>query len=312
MAIVIVRGTRSALASSLSLVGLDARALCYGGGGTLLAKVRVGLNERWVVSVPMKTSLQLERYLAGLVVTQGEGIGQPLRVLPWQRRFLRGFDAPGDLGLSIGRGNGKTALVAGIAAAAIDPDGPLSQRRGEVVIVASSFGQARIDYEHCLAFLQPRIDADPRAWRILDTNQTASIEHRETGARVRCIGSDPRRAHGLAPVLVLADEPAQWEHTKADAMVAALRTAMGKMPGARFVALGTRPAEAAALVQCVPRRMRARVRGAGRRATVHAREHPEGEPVRRAYADAARGDPAWTRCGPGSTPRRSRATRRSG
>ena len=39
-----------------------------------------------------------------------------------------------------------------------------------------------------------------------------------TGARVRCIGSDPRRAHGLAPVLVLADEPAQWpeSHGRAD------------------------------------------------------------------------------------------------
>ena len=42
---------------------------------------------------------------------------------------------------------------------------------------------------------------------------------------VRCIGSDPRRAHGLAPVLVLADEPAQWPETTGERMVAALRTA---------------------------------------------------------------------------------------
>ena len=49
-----------------------------------------------------------------------------------------------------------------------------------------------------------------------------------TGARVRCIGSDPRRAHGLAPVLVLADEPAQWPDTTGERMVAALRTAAGK------------------------------------------------------------------------------------
>ena len=60
---------------------------------------------------------------------------------------------------------------------------------------------------------------------------------------MRCIGSDPRRAHGLRPALVLADEPAQWEHTKSDAMLAALRTGLGKVPGSRLIALGTRPAD---------------------------------------------------------------------
>lgn len=54
------------------------------------------------------------------------------------------------------------------------------------------------------------------------------------------IGSDPRRAHGLRPFLTLADEPAQWEPGKADAMVAALRTAAGKSDG-RIIWLGTRP-----------------------------------------------------------------------
>ena len=59
---------------------------------------------------------------------------------------------------------------------------------------------------------------------------------------MRVIGSDPKRAHGLAPVLVLADEPAQWPTSTGERMVAALRTAAGKQPHFRFVALGTRPA----------------------------------------------------------------------
>ena len=79
-------------------------------------------------------------------------------------------------------------------------------------------------------------------WRIQDTAQQASIEDRETGARVKVIGSDPKRAHGLAPVLVLADEPAQWPASTGERMVAALRTSAGKQPHFRFVALGTRPA----------------------------------------------------------------------
>ena len=71
----------------------------------------------------------------------------------------------------------------------------------------------------------------------------ARVENRQTGARVRCLASDPRRAHGLAPVLVLADEPAQWPETTGQRMVAALRTAAGKQPHSRFVALGTRPSD---------------------------------------------------------------------
>ena len=78
-----------------------------------------------------------------------------------------------------------------------------------------------------------------------DSANVATVEHRPSGARVRCIGSDPKRAHGLAPVLVLADEPAQWEATKRDAMRAALATAMGKIDDSRMIALGTRPADPA-------------------------------------------------------------------
>ena len=42
-------------------------------------------------------------------------------------------------------------------------------------------------------------------------------------------------------MLVLADEPAQWPVSTGERMVAALKTAAGKQPHSRFVALGTRP-----------------------------------------------------------------------
>ena len=61
---------------------------------------------------------------------------------------------------------------------------------------------------------------------------------------VKCIGSDPRRAHGLAPsLLLLDDEGAQWEETTSDRMMAALRTSLGKLAEYRLIALGTRPAD---------------------------------------------------------------------
>ena len=181
-------------------------------------------------------------YLSRLPVTQGRLTGQPFTVLPWQLRFVRGAFRPGvqSAALSVARGNGKTALLSGIAAATLD--GPLAVPRGETVIVASSFEQARISFEHVIAFMGDKL-ADKGRWKIWDTAQQARIEDRLTGARVRCVGSDPRRAHGLAPVLVLADEPAQWPVSTGERMLAALRTAAGKQPHSRFVALGTRPAD---------------------------------------------------------------------
>ncbi|MYK69066.1 MAG: hypothetical protein F4020_05830 [Gammaproteobacteria bacterium] len=182
-------------------------------------------------------------YLGGLTVSQGRLAGERVTVFPWERRFVRGAFRPGvtSAALSVARANGKTTLTAGVAAATLD--GPLAVSRGETVIVASSFEQARIAFEHVLAFMGRKLRNRSR-WKVWDTAQQARIEDRDTGARVRCIGSDPRRAHGLAPVLVLADEPAQWPTSTGDKMVAALRTAAGKQPHSRFVALGTRPAGA--------------------------------------------------------------------
>ena len=162
-------------------------------------------------------------------------------MLPWQRDFVAGAFREGvqSAALSVARGNGKTAILSGIAAATLD--GPLMVPRGETVIVASSFSQARIAFDHVRAFMVDQL-RDRHRWRVQDTAQQASIEDRETGARVKVIGSDPKRAHGLAPVLVLADEPAQWPPSTGERMVAALRTSAGKQPHFRFVALGTRPA----------------------------------------------------------------------
>ena len=148
------------------------------------------------------------------------------------------------LSASPGVDNGKSALVAGIAAAMVDPSGPLHGRRREVVCVAASFDQSRIIYEDVLAFLSDRYDLGDRSvWRKQDSANRATLEYRATGCRVRCIGSDPGRAHGLRPALALLDEPAQWDHAKADRMLQAIRTGLGKVPGSRLIALGTRPAD---------------------------------------------------------------------
>ena len=104
--------------------------------------------------------------------------------------------------------------MAGLGAAALD--GPLAFPRGETVLVASSFEQARISFEHILAFMGDKLDNRDR-WRVWDTAQQARIEDRKRGVRVRCIGSDPRWAHGLAPVLILQTSRLSGQTTRATA-----------------------------------------------------------------------------------------------
>ena len=183
----------------------------------------------------------LQEYIESLIVTQGEGVGQPMRLLAWQKRFLKGAFRAGTstASLSVGRGNGKSTFIAGIACAAMD--GPLAVPRGEVVIVASSYAQGRIIFEHTLAFLQPAIDARSGDWSVQDSANQSKIVYKPLGTKLIVRGSDPRRAHGIAPVLVLADEPAQWVDSTSTRMLAALSTSLGKQPESRMVALGTMP-----------------------------------------------------------------------
>ena len=188
----------------------------------------------------------LIEYLGTLVIPAGDRAGERFQVLPWERKFLRGIcGVSGDAAVSIGRANGKSGFVAGIASAAVDPDGPLDFGRADIVCCASSFQQAKIVFDDVLAFLRQSHDLNDRnLWRVQDSANSATIEYKPTGTRVRCVGSDPKRAHGLRPALILADEPAQFESAKTDAMLAALRTGLGKVPGSRLIALGTRPANA--------------------------------------------------------------------
>ena len=161
-------------------------------------------------------------------------------MLPWQRRFIRGAWRAGvqNAALTIARGNGKSTLCAGIGSCSIN--GCLEVPRGETLIVAASFEQARIIFDHIRDFLGDVLE-DKKLYRVWDTSSVARIVNRETGAMVRALGSDPRRAHGLAPSLVLLDEPAQWPSSTGERMLQAILTASGKQPHCKILAIGTKP-----------------------------------------------------------------------
>ena len=102
--------------------------------------------------------------LCGLIVSQGRLSRQPFKVLSWQRRFVRRAFAPSvqTAAPSVASANGKMALLSGIACATLD--GPHMVPRVETVIVTSSFEQARIAFEHVLAFLGDKLQ-DRSRWK---------------------------------------------------------------------------------------------------------------------------------------------------
>ena len=173
-------------------------------------------------------------------VGDGDLLGEPFRLLPYQRRFLRGAFKPGVLraGASLARGGGKSGLASALCLDAIRPAGTLHRPGFEAMLIASSFGQARIIFEAVKTSLELLGEEDD--YRIRDQQNLADIQHRKTKARLRVAGADNRRAHGWRVNLVIGDEPAQWG-PRGELLASAIRTALGKRKGARAIFIGTRP-----------------------------------------------------------------------
>ena len=177
--------------------------------------------------------------LERLKVPDGDLMGQSFTVLAHQRRFLRGAFGDGVqiACLSMGRGGGKTGLGSALAADFLLSDGVLHRRRGECVLLASSFSQAKISFDGVVAMLTDSGRLDE--YRVLDHENMALIQNKETGARLRVAGSDSKRAHGWRFDYALCDEPSQWQ-SGGERLAAAVKTGLGKRRGARALFFGTR------------------------------------------------------------------------
>ena len=133
-------------------------------------------------------------------------------------------------------GGGKTGLASALCLDSIRL-GVLHAEGFEAVLIASSFGQARLGFEAVLTSLE--LLGETHHYRIRDQQNLADIQHKETGARLRVVGSANKRAHGWRVNLVIGDEPAQWGPS-GELLAAAIRTALGKREGTRALFIGTR------------------------------------------------------------------------
>ena len=172
--------------------------------------------------------------------------GKRFKVLEWERDFLDELEArpTDDAALSCGRGSGKSALIAALAASVIDPQGPLHESQAEVTIGSASHMQARIILNDVIRFLEIKYGELPRkVWGKSDSLTGAQLEYKPSHSLVLCTGSDPQRWHGRRPKIAILDELAALPIGKAEKMVAVARTSLGKVPRSRLIAIGTRSAD---------------------------------------------------------------------
>lgn len=171
-------------------------------------------------------SPQIIYFIGRLSVPSGQHAGDPIILLPWQRRFIAGLCKPGvtQAVLSVGRGNGKTVLAAMLLAYVFLHSRP----RHESVCVAPSLSQAEVVFFQMLELLRSVghcIDNGDE-YKLHKYTGRALVEHRPSGRMVRCMsGGNPGYLHGRIDMgFVVIDEPAQFRASVAEEVYTTLLT----------------------------------------------------------------------------------------
>lgn len=183
-------------------------------------------------------------FLSTLRIPEGPKAGHPLKLAPFQKQFVRGALAP-DVNtavLSIGRGNAKTALAAGIALGALLGEWDRQPAR-EILIAARTRDQAQIAWRFVAGFATSLPDEVQRGL-IFRRSPRLEIEWEGDGGGhfVRAIAADGKSALGSAPTLVLMDERGHWPLDRGDELEHALMSGLGKR-GGRALLISTSAAD---------------------------------------------------------------------
>ena len=176
-------------------------------------------------------------FLESLKISEGQKAGSQVRLAPFQKQFIEGaLDREiATAILSIGRGNAKTALSAGIALGGLigvwDP-----QPRREVLVAARTRDQGNIAYQFAAGFAKS-LPLDVQRRLIFRRSPRLEIEYEGDGGNhiLRVLAADGKSALGSAPTMALLDERGHWELDKGDALEAALLSGLGKRGGRALI-----------------------------------------------------------------------------
>ena len=188
-------------------------------------------------------------FIEGLAIPEGPKSGESIRLAPFQKKFLRGaLKASTQVAvLSVARGNGKSALTAGLALAELLGvfDG---QPRREILCAARTREQAKIIF-HFIQGLAASLPDEVQEMLTFRRAPHVEIEYDGDGGGhiVRCISADPKNALGAAPVLAIMDERGHWPDEKGDDLESALLSGLGKRGGRCVIISSSAPSDSASL-----------------------------------------------------------------
>jgi phage terminase large subunit-like protein len=167
------------------------------------------------------------RFVNSLPCTAGPLAGKPLKLRPWQRKFIKAVYRTDKAGnrlvrtavLSVGRKNGKTQLAAALCLCALS--GPEAEPRGECYAVACTRFQAGRVFNEMVAIITktPWLNE-----RINIVRFRKELEDLENGSTFDVLSADVAPVHGLSPSFICYDELAQ---VPSRALYDALGTALG-------------------------------------------------------------------------------------
>lgn len=188
-------------------------------------------------AVSMSAAEKATRFLHSLAVPEGPHVGDKLRLAPFQQAFVDGALADNvNIGvLSVGRGNAKSALSAGLALGALLGKWD-SQPRRDVILAARTRDQARVAWNFASVFCAC---LGENFQRRLKFRRSPRLEIELSGPNgphlLRAVAADGKSALGSGPTFVLMDERGHWPADKGDALEAALLTGLGKREGRALI-----------------------------------------------------------------------------
>ena len=191
------------------------------------------------------------RFLEGLRIPEGPRAGKPVKLARFQKDFVRGAlkRSTAAAVLSVGRGNGKSALSAGLALGALLGEWD-SQPRREILLCARTRDQGRVAFNFVTGFLDGLPAELARQCKVRrGARLEVEFEGDGGGHLLRVIAADGRNALGTAPTFALMDERGHWRADQGDELEAAILSGCGKRNGRALIISTSAPDDAHAFSQ---------------------------------------------------------------
>lgn len=182
------------------------------------------------------------RFTENLIVPSGKGEGEPLKLRPFQKKFIRAVYGPvrnererrrlvRRAILTLARKNGKSVLIAALAL--VHLVGPEAVNNGEIYSAANEREQAAIIFKYAAQMV--RADPELESFvKVVDSTKTMVCFG--NGSVYRALSAEAGTKYGLNPTVVIYDELAQAKNRD---LYDALDTSMAAREEPLFIVIST-------------------------------------------------------------------------